>query len=479
VRREIGDLERALNDLAQAEIIFSRLMSATPEDFTVRRRLAESQSARANILQDLNRHDQAYRAYQESFDTLEAVAGTHASDPEFRNAMARMCVNRGEFLSVVSRPQEAEALLRRSIAIREELLKERPTDTAVRVQLARSWINLGVPLRAMGRGDDAEKAFQTAADLLDPQLLDKLTATREQLAEWYKARGHAFNNLGVVRQDAGRLADAADAIRISVKIKEQLAEQFPSAPQYRYELAGSYNNLGSVLSQVGQPAEARAAYERAVQIGERLVAASPEVPVYSVSLAGAYTNLGRHMGDAGELERSLPWLTKAVDVLEAQYRRDSRVAKLREALLPAHWARAMTLCGLERYQHALPDWDRAIELDDGHYFVSLRTKRASNLLNLNDHVRAATDAQAIADFQKATAQDVYLAASVFAQTARLAHDDKALFEQYSACAVAALRQAAAKGFPNPARWKDDDDLKLLRERADFQKMLVELGVKRE
>jgi tetratricopeptide (TPR) repeat protein len=378
----------------------------------------------------------------------------------------------------MGRPRDAEELYRQSIALREGFLKERPDDPALRVQLARSRINLGVALRALRRADESEKAFQTAADLLDPQVLDKLAATPEQLADWHKARGHAFNNLGVVRREAGRRTDAAEATRISVKIKEQLAEQFPSVPQYRFELAGGYTNLGALLSAIGQRSEARAAYERAIQIDERLVAASPGVPVYAAALAKAYSALGRHIGDSGALEQSLPWLTKAVDVLESHYRRDRRVANVRENLQTSCWARAETLCGLERYQQALPDWDRAIELDDGRYNVTLRVKRASNLLNLNDHARVAADARAIAESLEASAKDLFFAACFLGRAAQLARDDQTLVDQYGARAVAALRQAAAKGYPNDARWKDERDLEVLRDREDFQKLMAELDAKR-
>jgi tetratricopeptide (TPR) repeat protein len=479
LRQETGDLERALNDLAEAENIYGRLVLAAPENFTIRQRLVETHIGQASILHELGRSDQADRAFQNAFDTLQVAASAHASTREYRFSLARMCFHRGELLAALSRLREAEVLLRQSVTLREELLQERPNDPSLRVQLAQSWVILGTALRVLRRGDDAEKAFQTTANLLDPERLDKAGADPDLLARWQKARGFAFNNLGVVRREAGRLADAAEAVRISLKIKEQLAEQFPSVPQYRYELAGGYNNLGTLLAELKQPSEARTVYERAVQINERLVAASPAVPLYAVALAGAYCNLGGHIGDMGELEPSLHWLTKAVDALESHYQRDPRVAKVRESLQSACWARALTLCDLKRYQQALPDWDRAIELDDDKYHVSLRLKRASNLLNLNDHARATADAQAVADSVKATAKDLYLAASVHAHAARLAHDDAAQVEQYGSRAVALLRQASAKGYPNAERWKDDGDLKSLRERDDFRKLLQELGEKRD
>jgi serine/threonine protein kinase/Tfp pilus assembly protein PilF len=479
VRQEVGDPEQAVSDLVEAKSIYGRLVLADPENFTQRQHLVETHSALATTLNQLGRNDSADRAFRDAFDTLRAAAPTRAATIEYRESMARLCADRGDWLREMSRPQDAVSLFRQSVAIREESLKERPNDPALRVNLARTWSNLGVALFALRRGDEAEKAHQTAADLLDPRMLDKLSVSPDLRASWQKVRGGAFQNLSVVRGEAGRPAEALDAVRMSVSIKEQLSEQFPSVPQYRFELSGGYINLGAIHSQLKQPGEARTAYERAVQIDERLVAAAPAVPLYAVALAKAYSALGRHIGDSGALEQSLPWLTKAVDVLESHHRRDPRVADVRENLQTACWARAMTLCGLERYRQALPDWDRAIEMDDGRYQVTLRMRRASNLLNMKDHARAAADARAAAGSTKATARDLYLAAAVHAHAARLARDDVVLVEQYGAGAVALLRQAAAKGYPNPQRWTDDGDLKSLRERADFRELLDGLRVKCE
>jgi tetratricopeptide (TPR) repeat protein len=202
-----------------------------------------------------------------------------------------------------------------------------------------------------------------------------------------------------------------------------------------------------------------------------------------VELAGTYTNLGRLIGDNGQLEESLPWLNKSVDSLEAAHRQDSRSVKVRESLLVASWARAMTLAGLRRFQPAAQDWTRAIELDDGHYHNTLRLKRASTLLNQKDHAGAAADAQDIADFAASTGQDLYSAACVFAHSAGLARKDAPAAESYGSRAVAVLRRAFAKGYGDQARFKKDADLEQLQGREDFKELIRELesssGVKKK
>jgi tetratricopeptide (TPR) repeat protein len=205
-----------------------------------------------------------------------------------------------------------------------------------------------------------------------------------------------------------------------------------------------------------------------------LSADSRAIPLYAVELAGTYTNLGRLMGDNGQLEESLPQLTKGIDILDAALRQDRRLVKTRESLLAAYWYRAMTLDGLQRFPLALEDWNRAIELDEGRYQNTLRLKRASNLLNMKDHARATADAQAVAESAKASVEDLYNAACVYALSARFAAADMPLAESYASRAVLLLRQALAKGYKDLDHLKKDTDLDSLRTREDLKKLLKEL-----
>src|SRR5262249_44509328 len=133
-----------------------------------------------------------------------------------------------------------------------------------------------------------------------------------------------------------------------------------------------------------------------------------------------------------------------------------------------------TLCGLGRFRPAVADWSRAIDLDDGRYHNSLRLKRASTLYHLKDHERASADAQAIAASSKATAEDLYDAARVYAACTQLAAQDGPVAESYAGTAVSLLRRAVAQGYKDRARIKNHSDLNPLRSREDFKKLMHEL-----
>jgi tetratricopeptide (TPR) repeat protein len=346
-----------------------------------------------------------------------------------------------------------------------ELLTAHPEQRDLRASLAQSWLNLGDLEMRRRRLPEAEAAFMSALELSE-KVSNPTVSERQHEAQ-------AWNNLGMVYRSSHRMDDAEKAARHALAIKEELADRFPSVPQFRLELARSWSNLGVILSDTTQFKEAQEAYQRSIAIYERLTANS-NAPTYAIELAGTYVNLGRLIGDNGQLEQSLAVLTKSIEILEPVVRKDPELVKARESLCFAYWNRATTLAGLKRFPQSVADWDRAIELDDGQNAVLLRTKRASTLLNLKDHVRAAADAQAIVESTASTGEELFQAASVFAWCMRLADDDSPEVESYADRAIAALRKAAASGLDNAARLESSTDLEPLRSREEFRKLIAEL-----
>jgi tetratricopeptide (TPR) repeat protein len=476
LRRELGDLSLALEELAKAKEIFQRLTRTIPDEPEYAHELAGTLINRGVLLQELGQFDEAESAFLEALKILEPLG------PKYRSTVAQVVSSLGELLrQLKDRRSDSEEMLRRAITIREQLLGEHPDDLELRRQLATTWLNIGSLYHADHRADDAKKTFEHVLELLSTDLAQNLPGDSDQSVRFRQLRASAFNNLGIIHVEAERFGDAEKAYGQALAIKESLVETFPSVAQYRHELAGAHNNLGTWMHSLNRPAEAQRSFEEAVRIYERLIADVDDVPLYKVGLAGTYINLGRHMGDEGELEgdkdeleESLTPLTKGIDILESIHRQEPRTAKVRDSLVRARWARAMTLCGLQRFSEGAEDWSRAIELDDGFYHNELRIRRMSCYLCLQDHARAYTDALAVADSDEPTKDDLYNAAAAFALCAGLVADEPSLREQYAAGAVKALRQARDKGYNDLERLKSHSDFDALRSREDFQDLLRQM-----
>jgi serine/threonine protein kinase/tetratricopeptide (TPR) repeat protein len=477
LRRDTGDLEQALADLEEAEKIFRRLAKTFPDKLAYQGGLAETLISRGDTLASMGRSDQAEDAYRQAVKMLDRLASEQPNVSTHREFLARAAGELGLLLKDLGRQDEADTMFRRAITLREKLIQEQPKALALRQGLAQTWINRGALFHARHQADDAAKAFQKALELLNADAAAERSGEPALSTRIQQTRAQALNNLGILYHQQHRPVDAEQAYRDALAVKQKLADTFPSVPRYRRDLARSFSNLGVVLWDLGRPEEAQEAYQKAIGLYERLAADFPAAPAYAIDLAGTYMNLGRLMGDKGQLEQALPWLTKSIEILDAAFRKDSRLAKARESLFGASWTRAVTLAGLRRFAQAVEDWDRAIALDDGRFANELRLKRASTFLNLKDHVRATADAQAIAESPKATADDLYKAACVYAICVRVAHEDGPLAEPYAEHAVRLLREALAKGYKNPTRLKTDSDLDSLRSRADFQDLVRTLPEK--
>jgi hypothetical protein len=145
------------------------------------------------------------------------------------------------------------------------------------------------------------------------------------------------------------------------------------------------------------------------------------------------------------------------------------------------------LTALGRSREALPDWDRALELDTGPDRRAILIDRAVAQAHTGQHDRAMAEVQDLAQDKARTPLDLYnlacvasLAADSARQDSRLSQPSREkLGEQNAGRAVELLKQAHAAGFfKDPAHvelLKTDKDLEPLRSRADFQQLAAAVG----
>jgi tetratricopeptide (TPR) repeat protein len=245
-------------------------------------------------------------------------------------------------------------------------------------------------------------------------------------------------------------------------------------PAYRQELARSHNNLGVLLAGLGKRAEADAAYLQALAIQAKLAVDFPAVPRYRIELAHGQTNFGELLRTNNQLEQALPWYTRAMATLEEVLRQVKVDVKAQQILRNAHGGRARALDALKRHAEAVKAWDKAVELSPESDRPGFRMQRAISLVRAGQLDAAIQEAEELAKIPHPGI--LYNAACVFALAADRKDESAARVskEDCAKRAVALLQQAIAKGFKNAEHMKKDDDLKALREREDFKKLLSEL-----
>jgi tetratricopeptide (TPR) repeat protein len=220
-----------------------------------------------------------------------------------------------------------------------------------------------------------------------------------------------------------------------------LAADFPAVPQYRQDLARSHNNLGALLAERGKRAEAEAALRQALSIQEKLAADFPTVPQYRIHLGGSQVNFGNLLRDNHQPQQALDWYGKAMATLESVLRQVKGDVTARHFLHNAQWGRALSRVALGQVDAAIQDAEELAKDADANY--------------------------------------LYDAACVFALAAgrRDETGSSVSKEQCAQRAVALLQQAVAKGYKDADEMQKDNDLKALRQRSDFQKLLAQLQKK--
>jgi WD40 repeat protein len=289
----------------------------------------------------------------------------------------------------------------------------------------------------------------------------------------------AYQHTGWCYEQLGDRPAAEQAYRRKADLLESLATEFPAAEEYRSDLASSLMDLGirSINSRKWSVAEAD--FRRCIDLYAKLAADFPANQFYRKNLAGNHVNLGIVLRERGAPEPSLACFAKAIAILQPLAGHESKSAGERLFLHNAHLGRAQSLDKLARHTEAVKDWDRALALNDqpatGPF---IRKGRALALARAGEHANAVAEANALAqakDVSTATLYDLACVCAIASSTVKggkIAGTDAArLAELYAARAVELLRSVIAKGYKDIEHMKKDDDLKSLREREDFQKLL--------
>jgi tetratricopeptide (TPR) repeat protein len=210
-----------------------------------------------------------------------------------------------------------------------KLAADFPAVPQYRQDLAKCHNNLGRLLAHLNKHAEAAEAYRQAL-----AIREKL-ATESPAPEYRGNLARSLNNLGLLLADLGKRAEAEEAYRQALAIQERVVTESPAAPQYREQLAGTLNNLGLLLADLGKRGEAEEAYHEALTILEKLAIDFPAEPGYRMELAGIHIDLGSVLRNLGRRAEAVTAYRKAQAIQEKlaadfpavpQYRRDLAIS---------------------------------------------------------------------------------------------------------------------------------------------------------
>ncbi len=239
---------------------------------TATRTLAGIYQRAGVITEELGRFDEATRYYRQMDEQAESLAADNPGLLEARRVLASSKITLGEFAFVrLGDSKTALEYLQRNLEIRQEILAREPSDGQAKRGVCRAlgllaqvWLKLGDPKKASA----FYKEEVALRDQFGPELARVLEVRREAAGLQDK-----LGDLSVALDDKSA---ARDHYERALKIREELAQQYPGHDGVQRDLLLSYKTLGTFhLLHQKDPDAALVFYQKAFAEFKRRLEAEP------------------------------------------------------------------------------------------------------------------------------------------------------------------------------------------------------------
>jgi tetratricopeptide (TPR) repeat protein len=232
-----------------------------------------------------------------------------------------------------------------------------------------------------------------------------------------------------------------------------LVEQLSAVTEFRSDLARVHNNVGWLMSQSGRPTGAEAEFRAALALERKLADDHPEIPEYRDAAAYPGNNLSVVLRRLGRPAEAGEHCDRAIAAREALAKEHPETPNYGFGLAENHLNRGLARRALGNHAGAAADLRRAVGLYD-----------------------------ALPPSQ--TGEQWFLAACAHAALAGLAGQPRsdvlaAETESEAETAVALLHKAIGVGYRSPDAYRTEDALDRLRDRSNFQLLLMDLAMPAE
>jgi tetratricopeptide (TPR) repeat protein len=437
LRREL--LERALG-------YYQEFVRRHGDDPSLRAPLADASYRAGKIKAEIGEAREALADLERARTLHEGLVGAEGRDPATRHGLALTYTWMGRMQSELGRPADSISSFTRAIEIEESLVGEYPSEPMYCERLAWSYSNRGVVQDGPAELLDKEHALRLWKRLVGDH--PDSVRFRHGLASACCNYGYALNGRGRVKEAGEYLEQSVSLLRGCLADREALAREPNTAGQVRLWLALALANLADLEHMTGRDAAALEHLRECRAFREALARENPSVAEYQIEYAWVLVDaahtllvLGRSDAAHADFERARGRVEGAVGD-----RPDSADA-LR--VLASAWR------GLGK-----------VNLEGG--------RPAEALVALKEAVRYGRPANPNSRGQSLyeLACSLALQAEVAAKVPKAAGQEARPEEHHSAEeAVQTLRQAIAAGWRNAAWMKRDPDLKGLRDRGDFQRLI--------
>lgn len=461
----LGRLFRLTNDYPKSEANYAEALKLWDNvvdkqpDFQSHR--VRSQLGLGNVFQVSRQIKKARDEYRLALLAWEKLAAGDAAKPEYQREIAVARSNLAMVLTQLGDRQEAMDNLNGAATIQDKLVQDFPNLSKYQDDLARTRFLRGDLHFQGGKNLPAQGDFLAAAGLWE-----KLVKSQPAVLIYQTRLAEAFASLANV-YSLDRQHDKAIAASVqALDVRRKLADKNPNQFSYQDDLAKGRFQLGNVYRGAKQASLAEKEYLEALRLQDKLVKSLPKVPGFQANRARTNHFLGLLRQEQKQDKDAEEAFTQAITIWDNLHIQYPEAAEFTGGLLASYRGRAEVRSALKKYPAAVQDWNQTVTLSAGPERTWFRLYRAHTLSRNGDHDKALAEARELAPSSTGSGEALFLLARVYALAAKKDTD------QHADRAVALLIQAKAAGYfkTNPKVLSEEPDFRILRSRADFQKL---------
>jgi non-specific serine/threonine protein kinase/serine/threonine-protein kinase len=294
----LGDMTGALSSYEKALVIRKDLAASDSNDAGVRRQLASTFGAIADILWARGQNAEALENRKLAMAIDEELFSADPDNALNRFMMAKRLYDIGQTLRKMKEPDAALKSFRQSLELYSGLLESEPGNRDYRYAVAIGRLKIGDVSSDIGDHRGALEGHESASIIL------RELSERNDDANSRRTFALALGRIGDDHLRLGEVEEALRAFREAMSILERLLESDPENRQYRLALADSEHKLADALVAAKRGDKAVVYLRKAIGIFKESLAVNPDDAETSDALKLAELSLEK-IG-SGDIERRRP-----------------------------------------------------------------------------------------------------------------------------------------------------------------------------
>jgi len=269
----LGDFHEALPAYEKARDTLAELARERPNDLSLRLEAAEAHVRVADMLERLDRLNEAMASYEAADELVEVTPGKTDEAKRMSRLASRVTLDRAELAAEMDDDDLASKLMERAIDERRETRRRFPDDLNVIRDLAVALSDRGKLLLDAGDLAEAEQALSEGM-----VLREELLALRPDHPSYRRDVAVVSIHMGNLRAAQDRIEDARQSFGRAEEILRTLSEERPDDARLPWTLSICLLDAAEAERGAGDDAAREDNLERANEQLDRLARLSPRHP---------------------------------------------------------------------------------------------------------------------------------------------------------------------------------------------------------